>query len=82
MQKPGVIWLSSLLGYRRRTVDRYYLANSRQGQRCESDLRAIVRRLMRMGLSSEEIKEYFVTAIPQALQQASVKQPKAGYKKS
>jgi lysylphosphatidylglycerol synthetase-like protein (DUF2156 family) len=63
-------------------VDSYHIADSVLAQRCDRDLKQIVNRLMKAGLSSEEIKAYFVTAIPKALQQASVRQPKAGYKKS
>jgi len=46
------------------------------------DLRRLVRRLIRQGKSSEEIKMWFVEHIPQALHDVAVDQPKAGFKKS
>ena len=60
----------------------YHIADTEMGRRCERDLAKMVRRMMRSGMSSEDIKEYFVTQIPKALMQASDEQPKAGFKKS
>jgi hypothetical protein len=48
----------------------------------EKDLARIIRRMIKEGMNSEEIKEYFVAAIPRVLRDVSEKQPKAGFKKS
>lgn len=56
------------------------MADSKLARLCEKDLARIVRRMTRSGMSSEDIKEYFVTAIPKVLQSVSATQPKAGYK--
>jgi hypothetical protein len=60
----------------------YFVADSTLARLCERDLARMVRRMMKSGMTSEDIKEYFVTAIPKVLVRASKKQPKAGYKQS
>ena len=59
-----------------------HIADSELARLTNRDLARIVRRMMKSGMTTEDVKEYFVTAIPKVLVHVSEKQPKAGYKLS
>jgi hypothetical protein len=98
MQKPGVIWLTTLLAYNRKMPDYHLekkrgaravpvrgtermvnaLSASEMEQKSRQDLIRLIRRLYRQGMNVEQIKQWFVHGIPNALTVVNNPLPRRG----